>query len=116
MAVPSVKGSANDPRTERMAATAVETDSMPTSSLMKATIRMCPSQLALASLDTRELVKSKLVPSRRTTFALLSVRRKPMRLSTECIAESKICVLELSSLVTRDGFASGSPTHVGQTA
>ena len=58
MAVPSVKGSANDPRTERMVATAVDTESMPTSSLIKATIRMCPSQLALASLETRALVKS----------------------------------------------------------
>ena len=58
LAVPSVKGRANDPRTERMAATAVDTDSVPTSSLMNATIRMCPSQLALASLETRALVKS----------------------------------------------------------
>ena len=58
MAVPSVKGRAKEPSTDRMAATAVDTDSMPTSSLMNATMRMCPSQLAFASLETRALVKS----------------------------------------------------------
>ena len=114
--MPRVKGRAKEPSTERMAATAVETESKPTSSLMKATIRMYPFQLALASLATSELVKSKLVPSRRTTLEWWEVMRKPMRLSTECFAESKMCVLELKSFVIRTVSPSGSPMQVGHTA
>ena len=90
--MPRIKGKAKEPSTESMAATAVETESKPTSSLMNATIRMYPFHLAFANLATSELVKSKLAPSRRTTLELWDVMRKPMRLSTECFAESKVCV------------------------